>query len=476
MQRHPSKRMAPTFSNSQENTNPNPQNGTKGRGASVTPIMALRTSIKRQAPTSYIFAEDPRSSDPATYLYDIKTSDHTYHDRDQHKESLDVRTDKQQRSSRNRSANPKNETRGAQAIIKSQYSEFDGDELWRNFDDALENEQSENHDFNERGICIRENDDGNEYWLLAEFNMDCPAFELDIKARKTTLKTPRALMAWSIGLLNTSPTARQLIKEAAKDGWSITLGNCGGYDFHMDVNDRRITLDDNNLSAASIGRSDYFRHALLFSLVRALRDIWQERRHAGFDTEYGPESILMLERVRGADCDLMAILAGWELRSENYGGFWRYLIGSEEGDIAMAYSAALERDPSSAFNGQALSYAFDQWFESDERINACDHETLEYFDTLTQESNEKPVFGSKILRAIGVEILSCQPDRTAYLRGKGREILSNPLYAGLNDPINQIHMNQIMYDLNVTRVQNVPFRDTALADKIFPGGKFTNEI
>ncbi|MCB1784530.1 MAG: hypothetical protein KDI13_11120, partial [Alphaproteobacteria bacterium] len=53
--------------------------------------------------------------------------------------------------------------------------------------------------------------------------------------------------------------------------------------------------------------------------------------------------------------------------------------------------------------------------------------------------------------------------------------LKDPFYAGLNDAINQSHIAQILYDLKVTYVQNVPFRDAELALRIFPDGQFTSK-
>ena len=278
-----------------------------------------------------------------------------------------------------------------------------------------------------------------------------------------------------LSTLLTSPAARLLIKEAAAEGWMISISDREGYDFHLDVAERQIILDDNGLSAVALGRSEYFRNVLMVSLVRALRDVWQEKRHGGFDETYAPEDILMLERVRAADCDVMSVLVAWELRGESQGELWRHMIGSEDGDLAMAFSGHLERNPTSNFSGDALCASFDQWYQSKERVDRCDHESLEYMDSLVRECTNTNPFGHKRLTPIGLETLSCLPDKTAYLQGRGADILSAPFYAGLNEHINQTHLTQILYDIKVIRVQGVPFRDTGLAAKIFPNGEFTRE-
>ncbi len=284
-----------------------------------------------------------------------------------------------------------------------------------------------------------------------------------------------AVLSWAIAQLSTSPSARAMLKEAEKNGWSLALEALGGPDFHLDVPEKLIVLDDQDLVTSALSASEYFKNAVLVSMIRALRDVWQEKRHGAFDTEYGPEAVMMLERTRAADLDTLAVLVAWELRGEGEGSLWRHLIGSEDGDIAMHFSGYLERDPASLFNGKALAAAFSQWFRDERRVNSCDHEVLNYLDGVVQDYEECEGFGRKKLTPIGIEMLSCLPDRTAYLQGQGPEVLSDPLYAGLTDPINQAHFMQILYDLKVVRVQSVPFRDARLAEMIFPNGEFTAE-
>ena len=276
-----------------------------------------------------------------------------------------------------------------------------------------------------------------------------------------------------------SPSASAMIDEAINDGWNIALEDLNGPDFHIDVPEKIIALDSLGMSIQALGRSSYFRNALLVSFIRALRDVWQEKRHGGFDDEYGPENILMLERVRAADLDVLAVLVAWELRSEQCVSLWRHMLGSEEGDIAMRYSGAMERDPASAFNGQALAMAFDQWFRDKQRVSACEHEILDDLDMIISErqlEGDYPVFGKEALKPIKLEMLSCLPDRTAYLQGSGRDLMSNPLYAGMNSAVNQAHLMQVLHDMRVVRVHDVPFRDAELAFKIFPNGQFSKEL
>lgn len=285
--------------------------------------------------------------------------------------------------------------------------------------------------------------------------------------------TKEDILSWATSILSLSPTARCLVKEAAKNGWQLSLEDLGGPDFHLDVPEKRIVLDNAELSEYALARSNYFSSILVISLVRALRDVWQEKRNGAFDEDYAPESILSLERIRAADLDVIAVMVAWELRCEGYNNLWRHILGSDDSDLAMRFSGFLERDPSSTFTNKALAATFTQWFRNEDRVQACDHETLDYMDEILASSEMQNPFGKGSVQKIDIERLSCLPDKTAYLQYDASSIISDPLYAGMNDEINQSHLMHIMYDINVTMVQGVPFRNFDLADRIFPNGLMT---
>ena len=276
------------------------------------------------------------------------------------------------------------------------------------------------------------------------------------------------VLSTCMGLINQSATARPMIQEAMSQKWKIALFDLKGGDYWIDVEEKLVLLDSNTLTPSALDRSVYFKNMIIVTLIKALRDIWQEKRHGGFDENYKAEHVMTLERVRAADCDVLSLIVAWELRSGSYGDLWRHLIGSENGDMAMAFSSYLERNPAGQFNGQAAAAAFRQWFRCETRVNTCDHNTLEYLDDVMKETQDQNPFGMKKATPTGIEILSCLPDRTAYLQGQGSEILADPLYCGMEDPINQSHLFHILYDLEATIVENVPFRDARLARRIFP--------
>ncbi len=275
------------------------------------------------------------------------------------------------------------------------------------------------------------------------------------------------ILSLAVHVICASPTARAMAIEAAEDGWRAGIADLQGKEFFLDIARKTILLDNNALEANAIGRSGYVQNTLIMGLVKAMRDIWHERRNGAF-APYGPEGLLMLERVRAADIDVVAVQSAWELRSEGYGDIWRYMIGTDEGDIAMAFSAIIEHDPGTFLTGKAMRAAFVRWFDNRARVDMCDHQTLEYMDDILGGGGR---LGSKRPSPMDIEFLSCQPDRRAYLQGFGREIINSPRYAGLHDTINQAHFMQVMQDKDLTFAGGVAFANPSLARRIFPDGE-----
>ncbi len=275
-------------------------------------------------------------------------------------------------------------------------------------------------------------------------------------------------LSWCVNILNSSSTAKLMLKEASEKDWQVTLDDLNGGDYCIDVEQKLLILDNNMLDPCSLLKSNYFKNALLVTMVKALRDIWQEKRYGGFDEFYSSEYILLLERVRAADLDVMAVMIAWELRLGTYLEGWKHIIGSDIGDLAMVYSGYLERDHSALFNGRALLATFKQWFRSAQRLDDCDHDVLEYMDDVINSTHISNPFGRKSPSKMNIEVLSCLPDKSAYLQGMGTEILNNPMFSAIDNEINQTHLFHIMHDLETIMVENVPFRDAGLAQKIFP--------
>ena len=77
-------------------------------------------------------------------------------------------------------------------------------------------------------------------------------------------------------------------------------------------------------------------------------------------------------------------------------------------------------------------------------------------------------FGQDNLKGFILELISCLPDKTAYLQAEGDIILGNPSFCDVPSDIHQAHLMQIVSESHAVMVSDVPFRSLALAAKIFP--------
>lgn len=293
-------------------------------------------------------------------------------------------------------------------------------------------------------------------------------FQDDYLAGKMTFSYQEDILRWCAFMVQQSPLAKILWQKAEQYGWHMSLSDLKGQSFHIDIPKKTFYLDHFSLTPSSLGQSVYFRNSILCSLIRVLRDIWHEERWGALDIKYNPENTLMLERVRAADCDTCVVMTCWEWRGAGYADVWRHLIGADEGDMAMVFSQYLEHSPASQFTGAALTQTFRQWFEDHDRVNGCDHVTLENLDERLLGTAEHNPFGTNLLSGETIEALAELPDGTRYLKGFGEAILDDPYFSGLHDTINQTHLLHLMYDLEVVMVNNVPFRNEKLANQIFP--------
>lgn len=306
-------------------------------------------------------------------------------------------------------------------------------------------------------------------WSLMDLIEDRIDFSSeDLHEKACAFQSHEDALLWCVHMIDQSPTGRMMMDSAARNGWQIGFSDLKNQGFCMDMDAQIILLDHFCLGAEALGKSAFFRHVMLTTFIRSLRDVWHEDHLPEIEKLYSPEQILMVERVRAADCDTVTILCGWELRGAGFTEVWRHLLGSEEGDMAIIFTRFLERDPGALFSGAALAYAFRQWYADVSRVDGVDHDVLEELDHRLEESDQTNPFGQKHLEAPVLESLSILPDGKCYLAGLGEGILRDPFFAGLNDSINQTHLFHLMYDMEVVMVNNVPFRDSKLARKIFP--------
>lgn len=291
----------------------------------------------------------------------------------------------------------------------------------------------------------------------------------------SSVQDDKALFLWALDLLAHSPMGLGLIRRAIENDWNIKVADLGTGGFHLDIPQKELTLDHYGLTADSLARSSFYRYEFVLNLVRGLRDIWQEARFGALERDMRPEAVLILERVRAADADTITVATIWELRCAGFNDIWRHLLGGDLSDLAAAYADKQQHKASVSSNKKAMADIFQLWFFNDARVKLVDHETLDTLDMVLEWAQEQTErfnpFGEKFLSAKTVTALSCLPDKCAYLAPTAKRICADPEFMTINDPINEAHLFQIVYDMDVVLVDHVPFRDGALARKIFPDGK-----
>jgi len=272
------------------------------------------------------------------------------------------------------------------------------------------------------------------------------------------------LFYWAFAILYDSPAAFALINQVEESGWKFTLDHLDDSGYHLDVADNIIILNNYGLDISTIGQSNHYRHLFLITLMKSLRDCMHELAGLGIFEHYNAESIILLERARTADIDAITILMAWELRSAGYHSLWRFMVGSNDGDMAQILLNIMDRYPTALYNGTALAHVFRQWYVDEQRIDGCDHATLEYLDEFIDEQGFD--VGKKSAKAHDFESLSLLPDGSScYLNKLGETVAKDPFFNSFDDPINQAHLFQILYDSEVTYVGDIPFRDAKLAKK-----------
>jgi hypothetical protein len=272
------------------------------------------------------------------------------------------------------------------------------------------------------------------------------------------------VLEWLFSVAEESPSARLLLKSAQEQGWNISLEDMGEGALRIDLQARGISLNHYGFKPHALGQSLHFRNAVLYSFLKALRHVWHQTR-AGLLHEKRPEAVLMLGRAKAADSETIAILCGWELRAAGHHDLWRHILGSDEGDMAMIFTRALEKNPAGFYDGSVLAQTFCQWYGDDTRLAAADHETLEWMDGRLKASLFGKPFGAEGLKGRDIEGLCGQ---ASYLKGMGETVVSDPYFAALKDPVNEAHLFQIICESQIFLVEGVPFRDRKLARMIFP--------
>lgn len=287
--------------------------------------------------------------------------------------------------------------------------------------------------------------------------------------KREDISTYPELLNHYASLLEYSDAASRTFDQVIDQDWTFQFDDLGNGGYYIDGDHNTIWLDHSGLNADAIAASDYFYAACMMNMLRGLRDAWQESRWSGAQKTYHPESLVMLEKMRAADSDIVAVIFAKELEDKGHSQFIRHILASEDAFLARYFNS-----DDFLVKVQAAS-AFRSWFLEPKRVDTTDHETLCYLDTILEDSGHANPFGRNRLTPIEVVRMGCLPDGTSYLAGYGEAVLRDPVFSGLSDPINQAHYYHLVRDMEAFYVNGVPFRSSRLAAKIFPEETVTQE-
>lgn len=275
------------------------------------------------------------------------------------------------------------------------------------------------------------------------------------------------VLVWALATICDSALGRSFACDARFEDWSIEFDDIEDGRHIADPQLRILIMPRFLPSAAALGRSPYMRHQFLAELCRGLRGIWNVSLGLRDPRDLTINDQVVWNRLQQADHDLLLLAMAWEMREADQPDLWRHLIGSDLGDIAIAWTGLMERQPTPDLS-LLLTRIFPRWMECELVLNAVDHRTLEQLDHLLQTPGSGRPCGSRRLVASDLLRLSALPDEAMYLRPFTEMLLGDSGAAHMPDPINEAHLLHLLQDLTVMRRVHAGFRDADLARRIFP--------
>ncbi len=278
-----------------------------------------------------------------------------------------------------------------------------------------------------------------------------------------------------LGPVFLSPSFRTLLDDIA-DHWVLCFEHLPDGDYAIDVEEQIVWVDTSGMTPNAIMQSIYFSNTVRGNTIRAIREIWHaQKAHGtkGVSESLSIDSRIKAERIKAADVECFTLLCAYETQSYNAPSeLWRHALGGDCGDMAIVFSRTLERTMNAHNRPDlAMQEAFKQWYADVQRVDSCDHRTLEELDQMLLEAQEQGRHNkyNVVLKASEICMMTQRGNgHGSYLGDLNIRLLRDPAYADIHDSINQAHLMHIMHDLEVTRVANVPFRSAELAKKIFP--------
>ncbi len=240
------------------------------------------------------------------------------------------------------------------------------------------------------------------------------------RAARSTKKDAQDKLDKALKILEKSDTGAALLKlaEAHKIRFvADTHTNVYGY-----------YMADDDPKTVGVGTRQAISH-MVATLAHELRHAWQDVRGQWSIYDLSPRDALLLERFLEADAEAVCIQVCQELCATNAAPFEQHL-NSSYGDLSNAFLQAIEIDPISAENGEALRAAFDSWFAAQGRRFSYDEEIVGLVEDSMYEYGQMAAHGFKTLNAVGLTKLGELPLGGNYLKDTGRIALGDDFYRG----------------------------------------------
>lgn len=254
--------------------------------------------------------------------------------------------------------------------------------------------------------------------------------------------TAEACLSDVLQILQKSPTARCMIKEACAQDFSVIIDDGLSLDTSgFQTVDSTVILP--RISARDMGLKKNIGRALI-TVTAALRRALKADQGYFSRFDLMPMDFLRLNRMAEADIDAVTVQVCWELSTAGENAAWRQWLAGEKGDLAVVFTQGLRNCPMGQFDGKALRYVFRQWFADPERVNNADHTALEMLDMALACPEQFTVTMDTSLTLADLDELQENLPFEGYLKGIN---IFGKWFDGLRDPFNHLHLHHILTEM-----------------------------
>lgn len=322
------------------------------------------------------------------------------------------------------------------------------------------------------GNCDDLYEDGDAYALedllrLVQQNADTTENTLPEETLiSTPFTTDEDALIWGLSILCQSTLGRAIAFDARFEDWSLEVDDIADGHCIIDSQLRILILPRGTASIPLLSKSVHDRMGFLFNLARGLRMIWQDMNAIRPRNDLTADDQIFFERLRRADMDVIALHMMWDLRGIGFAALWRTAIAGNLGEIAIA--AGHFWDNSEIPDGFAQTFL--TWMGCDHLLAECDNRTLDDMDARLQRS-VVDVCGISTLTGDDVLAMSRLPldsNDISYLAPVARTLCYSTEFRHIPDPVNDMHLRQILEECSEIMTPSLVFRDSDLERKIFP--------